>query len=111
MKIEELSGALARLLGMVNNQENEDIIQEARQVLDSYFKKDLMGMDMEDWQNWLQHSEHDTQELVLLADILELASSQKKLDDTQSETSQKYEKLKRFIIEQRNTFPFHWAGK
>ncbi len=106
-KMESLSNALAKLNGMLGVDEQAEITEEANEVINGYFDKDLASMDLAAWGNWLTKSEHDTQELIHLADIL--AVKLKAEEDL--ETREKWEEIRKFVIEERKTFPFHWVGK
>ncbi len=106
-KMESLSNALAKLNGMIGVDEQAEITEEANEVINGYFDKDLDSMNLKAFGDWLTKSEYDTQELIHLADILEV----KLKAEGNLETREKWEQIRKFVIEEQKTFPFHWVGK
>jgi hypothetical protein len=106
-KMATLSDSLSKLKGMLGNDGNnsEMIMEEANSTINSYFGKDLTLLDSIQLATWFKSSEHDTQELIHLADIMDVML----IAEGSPETREKWEQLRKFIIEERQTFPFHWA--
>lgn len=105
-KMESLFNGLAKLNGMLGNDEHAEVAEEANTLLNNYFDKDLDSLNLEEWGSWLESSENDTQELIYLADIMET----KLKAEENSEVREKWKRTRKFVIEEQKTFPFHWAS-
>ena len=109
-KYEELGKVLGALLGFKEKGDNQAVVKEANRLLDKLLDEHLNGSELHDW---LSESEWPTESLVTLADILqEKAEAEQKLGDhQQKETQLNAQTVAKFVVKERKTFPFHWAGR
>jgi hypothetical protein len=105
-KMEQLSDSLAKLNGLLKEgKNNTKIIDETNSIIFNYFGENLTLLDSIELKKWLANSDFETQELIHLADIISI----KLRVGEEPDLKLKLKQLQQFILEERKTFPFHWA--